>query len=96
MKPLDTGALVKEYETPEKEVEQAAQMVITSVASEDARYIERASLPLSEEFPVGTKVFFLGEQAYGTFAQVSGATDTTLSVVLTVSGFLFSWAISWL
>lgn len=94
MKPLDTGALVKEYET--RETDQAAQMVITSVASEDPRYVERASLPLSEEFPVGTKVFFLGKQAYGTFAQVSGVTNTTLSVILTVSGFLSPWAIGWL
>lgn len=88
MKPLDTGALVKEYESHGKETEQAVQMVITSVASEDPRYVERASLSLSEEFPIGTKVFFLAEQAYGTCAQVSGATSMALSVILTVSGFM--------
>jgi 5'-3' exoribonuclease 1 len=88
MKTLESGAFVKEYETPDRETEQAVQMTITNVASEDPRHVERASLPLSEEFPIGTNVFFLGRQAYGAFAQVSGATETSLSVTLTVSGFL--------
>ncbi|KAF9778851.1 exonuclease II [Thelephora terrestris] len=82
MKPLDNGAFIKEYETQDKETEQAAQLTITSVASEDPRYLERVPPPLSEEFPIGTKVFFLGEHAYGTAAQISGATDKTLSVIL--------------
>lgn len=85
MKTLESGAFVKEYETPDKESEQAVQMTITTVASEDPRYIERASLPLSEEFPIGTNVFFMGGQAYGAFAQIYGATETSLSVTLTVS-----------
>jgi len=82
MKTLDNGAFVKEYD---EEVEQAVQMAVTSVASEDPRYIERVPPPLSEEFPGGTRVFFLGEGAYGTIAQVSGVTDTALSVTLAVS-----------
>ena len=84
----DTGAVVKEYESQRNEVDQAVQMVITSVASEDPRYIERLSVPLHEEFPVDTDVFFLGERAYGTSARIAGATDKALSVVVTVSGFL--------
>lgn len=86
MKPLDSGAFVKEYETQDKETEQAAQLTVTTVTSEDPRYIERVPPPLSEEFPIGTKVFFLGEHAYGTAAQIFGATDTSLSVILAVSG----------
>lgn len=96
MKPLDTGALVKEYETQDKETEVAAHMVITSIVSEDPRYVEKASLPLGEEFPIGTRVFFLGEQAYGTRAEISAATSTALSVILTVSGLLYLWDIGWL
>jgi len=88
MKPLDNGAFVKEYQTQGEETEQAVQMTVTSVTSEDPRYVERVPPPLSEEFPVGTKVFFLGEHAYGTAAQISGATDTAVSVILAVSGFL--------
>lgn len=44
--------------------------------------------PLNDEFPADTKVFFLGKHAYGTAAQISGATDTELSAILAVSGFL--------
>jgi len=89
MKTLDSGALVKEYETPEKEMEQAVQMMVMSVASEDPRYVERMSLPLSEEFPMGTNLFFLGEKAYGAFARISGTTDTSLSIILTVSSISY-------
>jgi 5'-3' exoribonuclease 1 len=96
MKTLDSGAFVKEYEAMDKEIEQAVQMTVTSVASEDPRYVEKESLPLGQEFPVGTKVFFLGDQAYGASAQISGASDTSLSVILTVSGCLYLWIITWL
>ena len=88
MKPLDNGAFVKEYEAQDKETEQAIQMAVTTIASEDPRYVERMPPPLSEEFPIGTKVFFLGEHAYGTASQVSGVTDTALSVILAVSASL--------
>ena len=44
--------------------------------------------PLSEELPIGTKVFFLGKNAYGATAQIAAVTGTTLFVVLAVSGFL--------
>ncbi|KAH9945091.1 exonuclease II [Epithele typhae] len=82
LKRLDTGAFVKDYEGPEKEVEQAVQMAVSGVSSEDPRYIEKAPPPLREEFPDGSKVFFLGEHAFGVAAQVSATTDDTLSVIL--------------
>jgi 5'-3' exoribonuclease 1 len=81
---LETGAFVKDYEGPDKEVEHAVQMCLSEVASEDPRYMERAAPPLSEEFPAGTKIFFLGEHAYGVAAQVSATTESTLSVILAV------------
>lgn len=84
LKRLETGAFVKDYEGPEKEVEHALQMCLSEVLSEDPRYLERAAPPLSEEFPEGSKIFFLGEHAYGVAAQVSGTTDATLSVILAV------------
>lgn len=95
MKTLDSGAFVKEYETQHKETEHAVQMTVASIASEDPRYIERASLPLNEEFPVGTKVFFLGEQAYGSFAQVLRVTSTSMSVNVTVGCFLHLRVVTW-
>ncbi|KAG2354111.1 hypothetical protein BDR07DRAFT_1382532 [Suillus spraguei] len=61
LKHLESGALVKDYEGPEKELEQAVQMVISEVASEDPRFPKKDAPPLSEEFPDGTNIFFLGE-----------------------------------
>lgn len=85
MKRLDNGALVKDYEGQDKEVEQAVQMVVPEVYSEDPRFVEKEPPPLSEEFPVDSKVFFLGEHAYGVAAQISDTTTDTLSVILAVS-----------
>ena len=82
---MDTGAFVKDYEGPEKETEQALQMTVSAVRSEDPRFLEKDPPPLSEEFPDGSKVFFLGEHAYGVAAQVSGTTKDSLSVILAVS-----------
>ena len=84
LKRLESGAFVKDYEDPDKEVEQAVQMTVSEVASEDARFIEKEAPPLSEEFPSGTKVFFLGEHAYGAAAQVTETSKDTLSIMLAV------------
>jgi len=84
LKRLESGALVKDYEGPDKELEQAVQMCLREVASEDPRFLEREAPKLSEEFPEGSKIFFLGEHAYGVAAQVSATTETTLSVILAV------------
>lgn len=84
MKRLETGAFVKDYEGPDKEIEQAVQMAISQVASEDPRFLEREPPPLSEEFPDACKIFFLGEHAYGVAAQVASTTNETLSVILAV------------
>lgn len=76
---------MKDYEGGDKEIEQAVQMCLTEVVSEDPRYLEREAPPLAEEFPEGSKIFFLGEHAYGVAAQVSSTTESTLSVILAVS-----------
>ena len=60
-------------------------MIVADVHSEDPRFMEKEPPPLSEEFPVDSKVFFLGEHAYGVAAQISATTTDTLSVVLAVS-----------
>lgn len=79
---------MKDYEGPDHEAEQVIQMCLPRVVSEDPRFMEREP-PLAEEFPEGTKVFFLGEHAYGAAAQVSTTTDTMLAVVLAVSSHFF-------
>ncbi|KAF9534015.1 hypothetical protein CPB83DRAFT_757128 [Crepidotus variabilis] len=82
LKRLESGAFVKDYEGPDQETEQAVQMCLSEVVSEDPRYMEREAPPLSEDFPDGSKVFFLGEHAYGVAAQVASTAETTLSVIL--------------
>lgn len=79
--------MVKDYEDYRKEVEQAVQLTVSDVVSEDPRFLERKAPPLSEEFPEKSKIFFLGEHAYGVAAQVSATTEDALSVILVVSTY---------
>lgn len=75
LKQTESGALVKEYApVPGQEPDYAIQTVVDQVSSEDQRFLERAALPLPEEFPEGTKAFFLGDMAYGRPLQVTGHT----------------------
>jgi 5'-3' exoribonuclease 1 len=85
LKRLETGALVKDYEDPNKEFEIALQLAVPQVESEDPRYVERGPPSLAEEFPEGSKVFFLGEHAYGFAARVAATTVDSLSFVLAFS-----------
>ncbi|KAI0052258.1 hypothetical protein FA95DRAFT_1483852 [Auriscalpium vulgare] len=85
LKRLESGALVKDYEAANKEVEVAVQLAVPEVVAEDPRFMEKEPPPLSEEYPDGSKVFFLGEHAYGVAAQVSSTTKDSLSVVLAIS-----------
>ncbi|KAK8854783.1 hypothetical protein IAR55_003522 [Kwoniella newhampshirensis] len=82
LKRLDTGALVKDYEAPEKEITQALQLAVNQVTFEDERYLEQDAPPMAHEFPEGERVIFLGQLAYGTAAQVLGTTEKTLDVGL--------------
>jgi 5'-3' exoribonuclease 1 len=86
MKRLDDGSFVKDFEGLDKEIESAVQMTLTHIPSEDPRFTERAAPPLSEEFPEGSKVFFLGEHAYGVAAQISSTDNDALAVILAVRG----------
>jgi 5'-3' exoribonuclease 1 len=71
----ESGALIKEYApVPGQEPDYAIQTVVDEVISEDQRFLEREALPLPEEFPEGTKAFFLGDMAYGRPLQVTGHT----------------------
>jgi len=66
LKKTDDGATIKEYAQIEGiETDHASQMVVVEVANEDPRFLEHAALPVEEEFPVGSRAFFLGEFNYG-------------------------------
>ncbi|KAI1810926.1 exoribonuclease 1 [Poronia punctata] len=62
----DEGATIKAYgPIPGMETDYAAQVIVDEVVSPDERFIERAAVPFEEEFPVGSRVLYLGELAYG-------------------------------
>jgi len=67
LKKTDEGATIKEYALiPGQETEFASQVIVDEVISEDQRFLERAAVPIEEEFPLGSRNFFLGEFNYGT------------------------------
>ncbi|KAI0597976.1 exoribonuclease 1 [Biscogniauxia sp. FL1348] len=81
----DEGATVKEYGLiPGMETDYAAQIVVDEVVSEDERFIERAALPLDEEFPVGTHAFFLGDYGYGRPLEVLGHDNNRVEIYLSI------------
>lgn len=69
----EEGALIKEYaENSSLRKIYAAQTIVDEVINEDERFIEKAALPIEEDFPVGTRAFFLGDYAYGRPLEVTG------------------------
>ncbi|OCK82120.1 5'-3' exoribonuclease 1, partial [Lepidopterella palustris CBS 459.81] len=88
LKKTEDGATVKEYgQIPGIETDYATQTVVDEVVSVDQRFIERAALPIAEEFPEGSRAFFLGDFAYGRPLEViSHADDKATIWVLTVKG----------
>jgi len=88
------GATVKEYGTiPGMETDYAAQTVVDEVISEDQRFIEKSALPIEEEFPPGTRCFFLGEIAYGRPLEVYDHSDGKLDIWIgTAKGRDDNWA----
>ncbi|KAL2133639.1 hypothetical protein VTI74DRAFT_1995 [Chaetomium olivicolor] len=81
----DEGATVKEYgEIPGMETEYASQIIVDEVVNEDERFIEKAALPVEEEFPIGSVGFFLGDYNYGQPLEVAGHTSGKLAIWLAV------------
>ncbi|KAI9807063.1 MAG: hypothetical protein M1825_005780 [Sarcosagium campestre] len=66
LRKTDDGATIKEYaKIPGIETDYASQAVVYDVISEDQRFLEKAALPIEQEYPVGSRAFFLGEFNYG-------------------------------
>ncbi|KAK4237990.1 hypothetical protein C8A03DRAFT_34045 [Achaetomium macrosporum] len=81
----DEGATVKEYgEIPGMETEYASQIIVDEVVNEDERFIEKAALPIEEEFPIKSIGFFLGDYNYGQPLEVAGYSSGKLSIWLGV------------
>lgn len=81
----EEGALIKEYaENPSLRKVYASQIIVEEVVNEDERFIERPALPIEEEFPQGTRAFFLGEFAYGRPLEVTGHVNGKANIVVLV------------
>ena len=66
LRKTESGATVKEYAPIQGiEPDYATQTVVDRVISEDQRFLEKEAVPIQEEFPSGTRAFFLGDMAYG-------------------------------
>ncbi|KAK0651907.1 XRN 5'-3' exonuclease N-terminus-domain-containing protein [Cercophora newfieldiana] len=79
----DEGATMKEYgDIPGMETDYASQIIVDEVVNEDERFIERAALPLEEEFPIKSVGFFLGEFNYGRPLEVAGYSDGKVNIWL--------------
>ncbi|RFU35269.1 hypothetical protein B7463_g1079, partial [Scytalidium lignicola] len=88
LKKTDEGATVKEYAIiPGQDHEYAAQVIVDQVISEDQRFIERPAVPIEEEFPEGSRAFFLGEFNYGRPLEVIKHTNDRAEIWLsTIKG----------
>jgi 5'-3' exoribonuclease 1 len=83
LKKNDDGATVKEYaEIPGVEAEYATQTVVNEVISPDPRFLEKAALPIEEEFPPGSRAFYLGEVAYGRPLQVASHANKKATITV--------------
>ena len=88
LKKTDEGATIKEYAViPGMEHEFASQTIVDEVVSEDQRFLEQAAVPIEEEFPPGSRAFFLGEFNYGRPLEVTGHKENRADIWLsTIKG----------
>ncbi|KAJ5104630.1 hypothetical protein NUU61_001977 [Penicillium alfredii] len=69
----DDGSTIKEFaDMPGQETDYALQVVVDDVVNPDERFIEREALPIEEEFPEGSRGFFLGDFNYGRPVHITG------------------------
>lgn len=64
------GAYIKTYaRTPEI---YPLQLMVESISNVDERYIEKPPVPIEQEFPLNSRVIFLGDYAYGSETTING------------------------
>ena len=86
LRKTDEGSTVKEYAViPGQETEYASQVIVDEVVSEDQRFLEKAAVPIEEEFPPGSRNFFLGEFNYGRPLEVVGHKDNRAEIWLSTT-----------
>jgi len=86
LRKTDEGATIKEYAViPGMETEYASQIVVDEVISEDPRFLEKAAVPIEEEFPPGSRAFFLGEFNYGRPLEVVSHSENRAEIWLSIT-----------
>ncbi|SPN97606.1 probable KEM1 - multifunctional nuclease [Cephalotrichum gorgonifer] len=81
----EAGALIKEYgENPSLRSIYSTQTIVDDVINQDERFIEKAAVPIEEEFPIGTQGFFLGEYGFGRPLVVTGHSNNKAEINLSV------------
>lgn len=86
LRKTDEGATIKEYAVvPGMETEFASQTLVADVISEDARFLEKAALPIEEEFPPDSRAFFLGDFNYGRPLAIIGHADNKAEIWLSTT-----------
>lgn len=84
---MEDGSFLKEYEDDaKKEIEQAIQVSVPHVVNEDGRFAERPPLTLPLEFPEKSKVFYLGEHAYGSPATIYAVSSKQIAIQIVSLG----------
>ena len=88
LRKTDEGASIKEYAViPGIETEYATQIIVDEVVSEDQRFLEKAAVPIEEEFPPGSRAFFLGEFNFGRPLEIISHKDNRAEIWLsTIKG----------
>jgi 5'-3' exoribonuclease 1 len=85
LRKLDDGSTIKDFAVlPGVETIHASQLVVESVISEDQRFMEKAAVPVEEEFPDGTNAFFLGDYAYGRPLTVTGHDTGKINCLISI------------
>lgn len=82
LKRLNDGSMVKEFAAIGQEIEFAAQTTVDHVESVDNRHKQRPPPPITEDFPVGSPIFFLGSKFYGNAAGVVGYAGEKLNIAV--------------
>jgi 5'-3' exoribonuclease 1 len=81
----EAGAVIKEYgENPSLRSTYATQTIVDEVVNEDERFIEKAAIPIDEEYPVNTQAFFLGDYNFGRPLVLTGHQDNKAEIKLSV------------
>ncbi len=84
MKLMEDGSRRKEFADTNQLKDVAWQTLVYSVDELDPRYAEHGPVPVDKEFPIGSRVFFLGKTSYGSVGEVTGHQGETVTLKLLV------------